>query len=92
VHEIPDGAGPAEAAAIAPRATRLLVWREDERVRYREPAAHEAGALERAVGGVSFGTLCDALARDLGEADAPAAVAGLLARWIADGCLRRTGG
>lgn len=88
VHELPDGAGPAQAVALAPRPARLLVWRRDERVRWREISEREHAALEQLAHGATFGALCEALARDRGDGNAAAEAAAFLSVWLSDGCLR----
>jgi len=70
-----------------PEPTQVCVWRADERVFYRALDPLEAEALARARGGASFGELCEALADRIGEAEAPAHAAALLARWQSDGWL-----
>ena len=88
VHELPAGAGPEEAAALAPRPTRLLVWRRDERVRWREISEREHAALARIERGATFGALCGALASEVGDEAAASEAASLLATWLGDGCVR----
>ncbi len=70
--------------AIQGRMTRLCVWRRDERVSHRALDGAEARALERATSGTAFGSLCEAIARETGEDEAPARAAGWLGRWIED--------
>lgn len=88
VHALADEAPHAEARALAPRETRICVWRQAERVRFRELAPAEHTALLALSRGARFGEICDGVAGDVGEAAAAAETAAFLARWIADGCLR----
>ena len=50
-----------------------------------ERSAISRATLERARGGATFADLCDRIASQIGEADAPARAAALLASWVADG-------
>jgi hypothetical protein len=70
--------------------TLLCVWRRRERVFSRELDATEAGALEQVAAGTTFGALCEQIARELGEARAPAQAAQWLQRWVEDELLART--
>jgi hypothetical protein len=72
------------AAAAERDPETLVVWRADERVRYRRAEPDEARLLALARRGEPFGALCLAVAARRGESDAPAVAAGLLARWQAD--------
>lgn len=74
---------PLSAAGAA--AVSWLVWRKDLGVRYRQLAADEAEALDRAAAGATFGELCVGLAAHVAEAETPARAAGLLRCWIEDG-------
>lgn len=73
-------------------ATRLRVWRRDERLCWRAVGAAEADALRTLQAGATFGALCETLAARDGEAAAPARAAGLLAAWVDDGVLARDAG
>jgi hypothetical protein len=64
--------------------SRLCVWRLDERVSHRVLDEAEAGALSQVETGIAFGRLCEAIARETREDEAPARAAAWLARWIAD--------
>jgi hypothetical protein len=78
------------AAVVAPTTplpTRLRVWRRAERVFHRTVEPLEMELLERLRGGATFGALCERLAETVGEAEAPARAAGLLASWVGDGLL-----
>ncbi len=59
----------------------------DGRVMNRVLAADEAAALERVAAGVAFGALCEVIAAEAGDEQAPALAAGFLARWVDDGLL-----
>ena len=76
-----------EPPSAAPTANAALVWRRDELVRFRALDPLEAELLERAAAGESFEALCEAAAREVGEADAPARAAQLLAGWIDAGLI-----
>jgi hypothetical protein len=88
VQELGEDAGPTVAAALAPRAVFLRVFRHEERVRWRETSEAEQACLAVVTGGAPFGEMCESLARFAGEQNAAAEAAALLLRWIADGCLR----
>lgn len=88
VHTLTAEAGPEEAAALLPRAAFLRVWRREERVRWREISPREDAALVLLAEGACFGEVCEAIARDVGDDAAAAEAAGLLAGWLADGCLQ----
>jgi hypothetical protein len=70
--------------SLEPAETRLCIWRERERVRYRTVDSQEAGALTLVSTGGCFGALCERLASEVGDGEAPARAAALLARWQAD--------
>lgn len=59
----------------------------DGRVMNRVLAPDEAAALDRVATGVAFGALCEAIAAEAGDEQAPALAAGFLARWVDDGLL-----
>jgi hypothetical protein len=83
-----DGGDPPPAAPLSPEKTPICVWRDAEQVRYRTLEALEARGLDLAAGGEPFGALCEQLATEVGDGEAPALAAALLARWQADGLLR----
>ena len=87
VHTLPDGAGPDEAEGLGTCPTRICVWRQDERVRFRELLPPEDEALPAALSGAPFGEVCALVAESVGEEAAAAHAAGFLTRWIADGLL-----
>lgn len=66
----------------------LLVWRTDERVSYRSLEPIEAAGLGIVLAGETFGSLCEHLAAEVGDGEAPKRAAVLLARWQADGLIR----
>lgn len=72
---------------LAPESTCICVWRTNERVFHRALEPIEAEALGLARAGSRFGEICEALAARLGEAQAPARAAALLARWQQAGWL-----
>jgi len=78
----------AELESLEPGFVPLLVWRTDERVSYRSLESIEAAGLGIALAGETFGTLCEHLASELGDSDAPNRAAALLARWQADGLIQ----
>lgn len=73
----------------APRPTPTLVWRRDERVRFRPLEPLEAELLAAAQSGEPFDALCARAAGALGEDDAPAYAAGRLAAWLDAGLVAR---
>jgi hypothetical protein len=68
-------------------ATKVLVWRRDARVYYRDLEGVEADALEAVARGVTFVEVCDIVAADGGIEDPVAAMNRMLARWLSDGLL-----
>jgi hypothetical protein len=68
-------------------ATKVLVWRRDARVYYRDLEGVEADALEAVARGVTFVEVCDIVAADAGIEDPVAAMNRMLARWLSDGLL-----
>ena len=75
---------PAERGAV-----RVLAWRRDARVFYRDLERLEADALGVVMRGASFAMICEAVAAGAGSRDPVAAMNGLLARWISDGLIAR---
>jgi hypothetical protein len=79
---------------IALSPTWICVWRRSEQVVHRVVDAAEARALALAASrddseaGVVFGALCEQIASELGEEQAPAYAAAWLARWTDDGMIR----
>jgi hypothetical protein len=70
------------APAIAPLAHAACVWRRDERVLHRSLDELEDACLGVALAGGSFGALCERVAVERGDDEAPALAAGLLAGWL----------
>jgi len=72
-----------------PGAVKVLVWRRNARVFYRDLQRPEADALEAASRGATFAKICDLVATGAGHPDPVAAINRLLARWLSDGLLTR---
>jgi hypothetical protein len=70
-------------------AARVLVWRRDARVFYREVGGAEASALARLARGATFGRICDLIAAETAAADVVGEINRLLERWLGDGILAR---
>ncbi len=70
--------------SIEPASSAVCIWRCEERVLHRTLDRLEADALADVQRGIHFGKLCERVARELGDSDAPAQAAGWLARWIDD--------
>ena len=85
--EAEDAASGSEAPALSAEPTTLRIWRCDERVRYAAIPALERAALAGVRAGDSFAALCERVSAVVGEEDAAAHAAGLLATWISDGLL-----
>jgi hypothetical protein len=66
---------------------KILVWRRDARVLYRELDEAEADALEVVSRGATFAEICEVVASDGREQDPVAAMNQMLARWLSDGLL-----
>ncbi len=71
---------PAGAREETPR--EWLLWRRGLDTLYRSLSATEARALHAARAGESFATICEAVASEIGEDDAPTESARLLAGWL----------
>lgn len=65
-----------------------LVWRQELVNHYRSLDIDEAWALDSALEGVSFESLCQGVCEWVDEEHAPSRVAGFLGIWINDGLLR----
>jgi len=89
VQRIREAGAGARGAALPTRATAtaVCVWRRDEVVRLRAADALEADLLDRAMRGDPFGALCERAADFVGEAQAAARAAELLADWVQSGML-----
>jgi hypothetical protein len=74
-------------------AVSIVVWRKGFEVYYRALERGERGALGLALEGkfegTSFAMMCETVAAEYPDDDAPAAINRLLARWLADGLLMR---
>jgi hypothetical protein len=75
---------PAERGAV-----KVLVWRRNARVFYRDLEDAEADALEAASRGATFAEICDVVATEAGDEDLIAVMNRTLARWLSDGILTR---
>jgi hypothetical protein len=75
---------PAERGAV-----KVLVWRRNARVFYRDLERAEADALEAASRGVTFAEICDVVAAKADDEDPIAAMDRMLARWLSDALLIR---
>jgi hypothetical protein len=75
---------PAERGAV-----KVLAWRRNARVFYRDLEHAEANALEAASRGATFAEICDVVAANADDSDPVAAMNRLLARWLSDGILMR---
>jgi hypothetical protein len=84
-----DAGRPADPAGLERAPTRVCVWRSRERVLHRDLDPLEARALARALRGEPFGSLCEVVADEIGEAAAPARAAALLAAWCRDEWIAR---
>lgn len=65
--------------------TRVRVWRQNMAVWHRRIEADEADALAAVGKGATFAEICEQLAADGGEENAPVRAATLLQTWLADG-------
>jgi hypothetical protein len=68
-------------------ATNALVWRKEEAVLHRRVEQHEEAALALVRRGIRFDELCEWVATEIGESEAPAQAAGWLGQWVAAGLL-----
>ena len=68
---------------------RILVWRRNSRVSYREIGSNEAAALAILGRTVKFAKVCEVLARNLPPDQAPQAIRDTFARWLAEGLITR---
>jgi len=73
-----------------PGAVKVLVWRCNARVFYRDLEKTEADALGAASRGATFAQICDLVAARADNRDPVATINRLLARWLSDGLLART--
>ena len=75
---------PAERSAV-----KVLIWRRNARVFYRDLERAEADALDAASPGATFAEICDVVAAEPDDDDPVAAMNRMLARWLSDGLLVR---
>jgi hypothetical protein len=68
-------------------AVKVLAWRRDARVHYRDLDLVEANALEAASRGATFAEICEVVATNAGDQDPVAIMNRMLARCLADGLL-----
>jgi hypothetical protein len=71
------------------RRNRILVWRRNSRVSYREIGSNEAAALVILARTTQFAKVCEVFARGLPLDQAPQAIRDTLARWLAEGLITR---
>jgi hypothetical protein len=65
-------------------AVKVLVWRRNTRVFYRDLEKAEADALEAVSRGAPFAEICEVVARSTKDPDPAAAMNQMLARWLSD--------
>jgi hypothetical protein len=73
-------------------AIKVLVWRHNAHVFYRDLERAEADALEASSRGATFAEICDVVAANADDDDPVAAMNRLLARWLSDGLLASVSG
>jgi hypothetical protein len=66
---------------------RILVWRRNSRVSYRETGSNEAHALAMLARTTTFARVCEILARGLPPDQAPQAIRDTFAHWLAEGLI-----
>jgi hypothetical protein len=88
LRSVHDGATPPVPDAAA---RWLRVWRQDMRVFHRPMDAAEAAALDVALRGETFATVCAAVGELIGEAAGAERLAQLLDTWCADGLVTGCG-
>jgi hypothetical protein len=69
--------------------SRILVWRRNSRVSYREIGSNEAAALAMLARTTKFAKVCEVLARGLPHDKAPQAIRDTFAQWLAEGIIMR---
>jgi hypothetical protein len=77
-----DGVKPS-ALERAP-ATSWRLWRQGVRTMFRSINAAESAAMAVANSGGTFGEMCEAIAREVGDAEAPLRAASILSGWFED--------
>jgi hypothetical protein len=70
-----------------PESASLIVWRKDEAVVHRRLAPLEGSAIALTRDATRFDRLCEWLAIEVGDDEAPAQAAVWLEQWLADGIL-----
>ena len=83
-----DGDVQTAPAAARGAPVEWLIVRPELETKFRSLPADEAAALDRLLGGDTFGALCEGLAATLGDA-AAARAAGWLKGWLLEGALER---
>jgi putative DNA-binding protein len=73
---------PAELTASEPG--RWLIWRRGVMTLFRSLGPLESELLEKLRGGATFGLLCESMALQVGDSDAPQRTASLLRGWLAE--------
>jgi hypothetical protein len=73
-----------EWKAVENGAVKVLVWRRDARVFYRDLEPAEADALEATAHGATFAEICEVIATNAGDQDPVATMNQILARWLSD--------
>jgi len=86
VRAVENGESP---QAPPPGPLKLLVWRRNSRVLYRELKPGESVALTIARDGATFAAICEAVARESGAVDPAALITRLLGQWLSAGLLIR---
>lgn len=81
-----DGAAVPKPECCSPR-QRWLLWRQELQIFFRSLTPQETIALEMLYKGEDFGELCEALAAQVGEEQAPPEAARLLRGWVESGLL-----
>ncbi len=64
-----------------------LLWRSGHEVRWRSLPQDEAAALDAVAAGATFAGVCERLGQRIPAEHLPLHAAGLLKRWVADGCI-----
>lgn len=77
--------------SVAAAPVEWLAWRSQLKTWFRSLEPLEARCIDAARSGHSFGELCELLAAARGAEAAPAAAAGLLRGWLADGLIVAAG-
>ncbi len=75
--------------APTPGPLKLLVWRRNSRVHYRELEPGESAALTLAANGTTFAAICTAVAEESRAAEPAPLITQLLGKWLSAGLLLR---